>query len=335
MRAGWMIIRFDLPGSPGLALLLAGGFALFTSWDQSPWCRVEQDDAFVWLVTLSVAFVVLDRWANTRAAAAACALPNRPRAAEWQGRLLATLTGSTLLLLGAAFFLLDSCSRAGASTFPTGTLAITLGIAGITLALLVLNARPSPSTTPGGLTADSRLRLARLGLFPALIWLVSAPMFSAAESQLTLVLLRRAVAVMAFAFDALGLPIEPCGNVLALPPVSGQTNRVGVEGACSGIRSLTACLCAGSFLWALFVQRTSKKVALVVAALLLAFATSLAHSSLLRAWACGYAAIEGTVRDVARYAGLGGTVLGLLGLLPLLNLRLQPAGRPPPAAPSP
>jgi hypothetical protein len=41
------------------------------------------------------------------------------------------------------------------------------------------------------------------------------------------------------------------------------------------------------------------------------------------------------VHDVAGYAVLGGTVLGLLGLLPLLNLRLLPAGRPPPAAPRP
>ena len=38
------------------------------------------------------------------------------------------------------------------------------------------------------------------------------------------------------------------GNVLALP-----TGNVGVEDACSGIRSLTGCLFAGSFLAAVFV----------------------------------------------------------------------------------
>ena len=71
----------------------------------------------------------------------------------------------------------------------------------------------------------------------------------------------------------------------------------------------------------------------MVAALLLAFVTNLGRSLFLTAWAYrhGHAAIEGTVHDVAGYAVLGFTVLGLLGLLPLLNLRLLPAGRPPPA----
>jgi exosortase len=210
-------------------------------------------------------------------------------------------------------------------------------MAGITAALLVLNAPASPSPGRANLAADARLSLAGLFVFPVLIWLVSAPMVSAVESQLNLLLLRRVVAVVAFVFDALGLPIEQRGNVLALPPVNGQPNLVGVEDACSGIRSLTACLFAGSFLSAVFVQEGWKKIALVVAALLLAFVTNLGRSLFLTAWAYryGHAAIEGTVHDVAGYAVLGGTVLGLLALLPLLNLRLLPTGRPPPVAPSP
>jgi exosortase len=150
-------------------------------------------------------------------------------------------------------------------------------------------------------------------------------MVSAVENQLNLALLRRVVAVVAFVFDSLGLPIEQQGNVLVLPPVDGRPNHVGVEDACSGIRSLTACLFAGSFLGAVFLDRLGRKIVLVGAAMVLAFLTNLGRSLFLTAWAYrhGHTAIEGTVHDVAGYAVLGVTVAGLLGLVPLLRLRLD------------
>jgi exosortase len=143
-------------------------------------------------------------------------------------------------------------------------------------------------------------------------------------------LLRKVVTVVAFVFDTLGLPVEQQGNVLALP-----TGNVGVEDACSGIRSLTGCLFAGSFLAAVFLEKLWKKIALVGSALLLAFVTNLARSLFLTAWAYNYGphAIDGTVHDVAGYAVLGLTVVGLLCLLPVLNLKLaplRPAAAPPP-----
>jgi len=127
------------------------------------------------------------------------------------------------------------------------------------------------------------------------------------------------VTVVAFVFDLLGLPIEQQGNVLVLP-----NGRVGVEDACSGIRSLTGCLFAGSFLAAVFLEKAWKKIALVVAAMVLAFFTNLLRSLFLTAWAYRYGprAIEGAVHDAAGYAVLGLTVAGLLCLLPILNLSL-------------
>jgi exosortase len=157
-----------------------------------------------------------------------------------------------------------------------------------------------------------------LFVFPVLVWLVSAPMVSAVESQLNLLLLRKVVTVVALVFDVLGLPLEQQGNVLVLP-----SGSVGVADACSGIRSLTGCLFAGSFLAAVFLDRAWKKFALVAAALALAFITNLGRSLFLTGWAYAHGpeAIEGMVHDVAGYAVLGFTVIGLLGLLPLLNLR--------------
>ena len=325
----WKNLRATVPGSFFAALALAAGFLAFVAWDQSHWWRVKEDYTFGWLVPLFVAFVVHDRWAKIRGALHVCAAEGSPRAGGWQKWLLRFVVGGSLLF-GVLMFLLGSFYRAGAGTSQPGTLAITMGMAGILLPLLFINAPDSAAPVAGNIFTDARVRLTALFLFPVLVWLVSAPMVSAVETQLNLALLRKVVTVVAFVFDTLGIPIEQQGNVLALPPINGEINNVGVEDACSGIRSLTACLFAGSFLAAVFVDKLWKKIALVSAAMLLAFLTNLGRSLFLTAWAYNYGhkAIEGTVHDVAGYAVLGLTVVGLLCLLPILNFRwdAEPVG---------
>jgi exosortase len=126
----------------------------------------------------------------------------------------------------------------------------------------------------------------------------------------------------------LGYPLEQQGNVLLLPKGS-----VGVADACSGIRSLTACLFAGSFLGATFFEDFWKKVVLVGASMFFAFLMNLGRSLFLTAWAYAYGpdAINGTVHDAAGYAVLGLTCLGLLALVPILNLKLESFAGPPEA----
>jgi exosortase len=320
----WKNLRATVPATFLAALALAIGFLLFVTWDQSHWWRVKQDYSFGWLVPALVAFVVHDRWPKILAALGACAAADSPRAAGAQKWLL-RLAVATVLLLGVLMFLLGSFYRAGAGTSQPGTLAITLGMIGILLPLLFINAPDSPLPARGTVLNDARVRLTALFLFPVLVWLVSAPMVSAIETQLNLALLRKVVTVVAFVFDALGLPIEQQGNVLALP-----TGNVGVEDACSGIRSLTGCLFAGSFLAAVFVEQLWKKIVLIVAGLGLAFVSNLARSLFLTAWAYnrGPHAIEGFVHDAAGYAVLGLTVVGLLCLLPLLNFRWSASDTP-------
>ena len=154
------------------------------------------------------------------------------------------------------------------------------------------------------------------------MWLVSEQLVSVVETQISLFLLRKVVTVVAFSFDMLGYPVEQQGNVLMLPK-----GPVGVADACSGIRSLTACLFAGSFLGAAFFDRLWKKIALVGASMLFAFVMNLGRSLFLTGWAYAYGpeAISGTVHDAAGYAVLGLTCAGLLALVPLLNLRLERA----------
>lgn len=331
MLRAWQSLRATVPGPFLAALFLGAGFFGFVAWDQSNWWRVKEDYSFGWLVPLFVVFVVRDRWPQILTALQACGAPASPRATG-AGKWLLRLVLAGLLIFGVGMFLLGAFYRAGAGSSLPGTLAITLGAIGIVFALLFVNAPEGPDNvvpTRASFFSDARVQLVALFIFPVLVWLVSAPMVSAVETQLSLFLLRKVVVVVASVFDLAGVPIEQQGNVLVLP-----NGSVGVEDACSGIRSLTGCLFAGSFLAAVFLEPLWKKITLVVAALALAFLTNLGRSLFLTVWAYrhGPSSIEGTVHDVAGYAVLGLTVVGLLCLLPLLNLRLSD---PEPAEPEP
>jgi exosortase len=319
MRSIWQKRAAEVSAPFLAALLLGAAYLGFVTWDQAHWWYTKEEYSFGWLVPAFVAFVVHDRWPRIVAAAAACAAEGSLRAAGWQKWVLRLMVGASIAM-GGAMFVVGALYRAGAGPSQPGTLAISLGAAGILLPLLLLNSPAPVVSVPGGLWSDARLRLVQWFVFPVLVWLVSAPMVSAVESRLSLVLLHQVVNVVSFGFNLLGLPIEQQGNVLVLP-----TGNVGVEDACSGIRSLTACLFAGSFLSAVFLEKLWKKVALVVAAMGFAFFTNLIRSLFLTGWAYRYGphAIEGTVHDAAGYSVLGLTVIGLLCLLPLLNLRFS------------
>ena len=327
------------PASFLAALGLAGGFMAFVAWDQAHWWRVKEDYSFGWLVPLFVAYVVHDRWPQIAARVRdAEVMAPSPKWARWTLNTAASLG----LLGGALFFLLGAFYRAGAGTSQPGTFALTVGMVAIVLPLIFFNTPSSAAIDPVGalapkrperavegndpypgwraLFADGRFRVAALFIFPVLVWMISAPLVSAVESQVSLFLLRKVVTVVAFVFDMLGFPLEQQGNVLLLPKGS-----VGVADACSGIRSLTACLFAGSFLGATFFTEFWKKVTLVVASMFFAFVMNLGRSLFLTGWAYAYGpdAINGTVHDAAGYAVLGLTCAGLLALVPLLNLKIE------------
>lgn len=333
MKEYWSKFTAAVPMPFAGALLIGFAFWAFVSWDQSHWWSTKEDYGFGWLVPAFVGYVIHDRWGRISAAAAACAAPGSPRAGAGAGLLLNFLAYGAMAG-GAAMFMLGAFYRAGAGPTSSGTLAITLGAAGLLLPMLFLHS-PEPTAgvaaTGGTKKAaswreDARLKLAGLFAFPVLVWLISAPMLNAVENNLNLFLLQKVTGVVFFVFDVLGLPIEQQGNVLVLPPLAdGKPNQVGVEDACSGIRSLTACLFAGSFLGAVFLDKVWKKVALVAAAMCFAVFTNLLRGIFLTSWAYnfGHESIEGLVHDAAGYAVLGLTVVGLLCLLPLFNLKIS------------
>jgi exosortase len=290
-------------------LVVATGFTAFTVWNQAHWWRLKEDYAFGWLVPFFAGYVVHERWPAILAA-------TRPRAAQRPENSFARLLPWSAALGGATLFLLGAWLLAAAGASYPASLALALGNAGVVLGLAWLGAE---SARGDGAAA------ARLLVFPACVWLLSAPLVSAVENALSLFLLGKITQAVFFVFGTLGFAIEQQGNVLVLP-----TGEVGVAEACSGIRSLMGCLFAGAFLGAVCFDRLGKKLALICAAAGFAFLTNLMRSLFLTGWAYrhGPDAIAGRVHDWTGYAVLGLTALGLLALVPVLNWRVRfAAGR--------
>ncbi len=332
----------DLPRSFLHALALSGAMALFVVWDQWHWWNTRDDYSFGFLVPFFVAYVIYDRWESIRnllrgrgaepppaeapetgSARVGTATARPHPAANW----LLPSAAYLLLAFGLLTFFLGAFYRAGSGPSNPGSLLIAVGFGCVLLPLVFLavpRGIPNPDAAARSawkrLFHDTRFAVAALFLFPAFIWVISAPLVSVVENTISLFLLARVTEVVFFVFDMGGYPLEQQGNTLILP-----TGRVGVEDACSGIRSLTACLFAGSFLGAVFLKQLWKKALLVGVAMLFAFFTNILRSLFLTGWAYAHGpeAIDGTVHDVTGYAVLGLTCVGLIALLPVFNFRLE------------
>ena len=296
---------------------------------------------FGYIVPLFVAYVVYDRWPRIRQLDATRCEVAAPRWLQW---LLAWQAG--VALIGGLFiFALGATMRAGAGASQPASLAMAAGFAAACLGMVYLAGAGRPQSTDlaipvaqgwlaswRALGSQPRVRLAGQFLFPALVWVLSAPLLSAVEGALSRYLLHKVTVVVFFVFDSLGLLLERHGNVLILPDGKGT---VGVAEACSGIRSLTGSLFSGAFLAAVFLRPVWKKFALVVAALLLAFGTNILRSLFLTSWAYAYGshAIEGSIHDVTGFAVLGLTFAGLMVLVWIFNFQLPAMDLPPATEP--
>ena len=343
-----------LPGFRGFpslfsyTLLLSAGFGAFITWDQWYWWGRREDYSFGYLVPMFVAVVVWDRWPqlmkllgvkvgkskDKEEADAVKPKETIPLSFGW-------LTGKLYpffkwfipigfyggLVIGLLIFGLGAFYRAGAGPSHPGSLFIAVGAGMVVFALVYINLPDSEEAwqKQTGESFDSptilnrRLTTTLLFWFPCFIWIISAPLVSFIENALSLFLLNKVVTVVFFVFEMGGYALEQEGNTLILP-----TGRVGVEDACSGIRSLMGCLFAGTFLGAIFFKSSIKKVLLVVFAMFFAFITNLMRSVFLTGWAYAHGpdAISGFVHDAAGYFVLGLTSIMLLVLIPVMNIQI-------------
>ncbi len=313
-----------------VAFLLLG-FVLFMVWDQWFWWGDREDYSFGYLVPLFVGYVLYDRWPRIQSyLVKGHAADGDAEPSSWD-RFVPLLTGIAVAALcaGLALYMFGALLRSVTGPQNPTSLAIALGFVPIALCTLFLFSGQSVKSDQ--IPLKNRIGFVGLFLFPVLIWLISAPLVGVIEKKL-LVFLQSWVASVVFnSLDLLGFEIERKGSVLVLP-----TGEVGVEEACSGIRSLTACIFAGSFFAAVFLDSMKKKLLLVLSAMGLAVLTNLMRSMFLTLWAYynGANAIDehwhlpligdiGSVHDVTGMAILGLTCLGLLCLLPVFNFKLS------------
>lgn len=168
---------------------------------------------------------------------------------------------------------------------------------------------------------SDRFKFANFFVFPAFAWMIASPLFNSWETLISGYLLSKVAVIVTAIMDFFGYLVELRGNSIHFPD-----GAVGVADACSGIRSLTACLFSGSFLAAVFLDKFWKKIALVGMSMVFAFINNIIRALFLSVWAYEYGAdsISGFVHDAAGYAVLGLTILCLFILLPLFTLNPVP-----------
>ncbi|MBK1857370.1 exosortase/archaeosortase family protein [Cerasicoccus arenae] len=301
----------------GLVIFMAG----LLIFDQYFYWSTIPDYSFGYLVPMFAAYVIYDRWPNIfRYLIGEGEMPRGK-----SGSLLESLF-NVLFWLGLfgslMVFFMGSLIRAGQGPSNQGSLALAMGFGGIVIGFAYLCSERD--TVGREYDLKQRLTFTLWFLFPALVWLISAPMVMYLDSTVKLYLLEWVTVIVYHVYDFLGFSLVREGNVLLMPK-----GRVGVADACSGIRSLTGCIFAGTFLAAVFLDRFWKKALLFVTACVLAFVMNIFRSLFLTGWAYHYGAgaiddevpiIGMSVHDIAGFSVLGLTVLFLLALLPLFTL---------------
>lgn len=146
------------------------------------------------------------------------------------------------------------------------------------------------------------------------LWLLSIPLPPGTYANLTQTLQTGVTRVVLGLLHFLGIAAVRHGNIIQLTTVS-----VGVEEACSGVRSLLSCIYAGFFFSAALVRRPWPRVAIIVLAAPLAIIMNILRSLTLTLLAHKGVEISGAWHDVTGFAILGVTA----AILALLALKLE------------
>ena len=168
--------------------------------------------------------------------------------------------------------------------------------------------------------------------WPALVaislWPLSAPIPPGTYTRLTVELQLWVTGVVLHSLHFLGIPALQNGNVIQL-----ATGSVGVEEACSGVRSLVSCIVAGLFFSATLVRRPAWRVVLLVLVPPLAIGMNFVRSLALTLLANDGVSISGAWHDYTGFAVLGLTAVMLGGLALWFEDRRPGQAAPPPAGP--
>jgi len=240
--------------------------------------------------------------------------------ARWLSPGPASSAGFTALLLGGLLALVAAGLYAAAVDWSHAIVNFTLAASLVLLlgAGLVAFANESVRLVPFNWSAGVALGL----------WMLSAPLPPGTYSRLTLGLQLRVSENVLRALHVLGIPAVRQGNIIELAHGS-----VGIEEACSGVRSLISCVFAGLFFSATLVRRPWARAVIIGLSVPLALLMNFIRSLLLTLLAARGVNIAGTWHDATGFAVLGVTAVLLGGLALLLDRGAKSAAHAPSPAP--
>jgi exosortase len=154
----------------------------------------------------------------------------------------------------------------------------------------------------------------------AALWLLAAPMPPGTYGTVTTRLQGWVTGNVITALDLLGIAARQHGNLIEL-----ARTTVGVEEACSGIRSLVSCIFTGFFLSAFLLRRRWTRIVLIAAAAPLAVVMNFMRSLTLTLLANAGVNINGFWHDATGFAVLGLASIALIVIALSLESRHRPA----------
>ncbi len=285
----------------GLVALLVAGITLFLS----PQWRHNLDLQHGWFTPLIFALLIHE--ARTRGTQRFL----QPTVSVRSGIAGLVLIGLLLLVAGGLYTAALEWTHALVAAMATSAFCALLAAAWISFALSTV--RLVPFNWQAG-----------VAIF---LWLLSSPLPPGTYGTLTHGLQAGVTSVVLNALHFLGIAAVQHGNIIQLTNVS-----VGIEEACSGVRSLISCVYAGFFISAALVRRPAARAWVIAMAAPLAIAMNLVRSFTLTLLAHLGVDTTGAWHDVTGYAIIGVTAALLAGLALFLDRRATctpcaPAGK--------
>lgn len=283
----------------------------------------RQDYSFGYMVPIFVLYVLYDRWSKI----SGYLLGTSHEAADldsWKNssflRWLSNFFFGSMLFCGLLTFLFFATFYMLTKNKGAPAFGLTFAFSFTFLAMAYWSSGTDALGNRKSLS--QRINFVKLFIFPCFIWIIAAPMINKVEEIISLWLLSIVADITYGTMDALGYMVTLRGNVIEFP-----NGSVGVADACSGIRSLVACIFAGSFLATVMLNKFWKKILLVGMSMVFAFLNNLLRAMFLAFWAYenGAESISGAVHDTAGYVILGMTVVELLILVSIFNINPVPS----------
>lgn len=308
-------------------------------WDQSLQWRTREDYTFGYLVPFFFAYILYDRWPALKRLLLGETGPEVGETVPASSPWFLDVFVYAGLLAGLFFFALGAVMRAISGPSIFATYFNTGGLVVLFFGLAWVFSEKDAAGRPLGFKI--RRGVLALLVFPACIWLVSGPLLFLLDTSVRTFLLQMVTSSVSSLLQEMNMNVTHAGNVIFLPRLlaDGTRDSVGVADACSGVRSLTACIFMGAVLSAVFLQGAVRKLLLLFFSALAALVLNILRTVFLTMWAYqngspsleadfggnapGSGNFTGSVHDVAGYMAMGITFAILLMAIPFLNLRFK------------